>query len=80
MFLFWKKCFIEIKVAVQKKEAPLRVSHHEIIMRDYGHLLNRQNFPNYDTFKAQATTAENHLKSVTENLNKIFKGLLQSEG
>ena len=80
MFLFWKKCFIEIKVAVQKKEAPLIVSHHEIIMRDYGHFLHRQNFPNYDTFKTQASTASNHLQSATENLKNIFTGLLQSEG
>ena len=80
MFTFWKKWFIEIKVAVQKKEAPLRVSLHEIIMRDYGHLLNVQNFPNYDTFVVQASTSRSHLESATENLNNIYKGLLQSEG
>ena len=80
MFSFWKKWFIEIKVAVQKKEAPLRVSLHEVIMREYGHLINSQNFPNYNIFAAQGITAKNHLESATENLNNIYKGLLQSEG
>ena len=80
LFKFWKKSFIEIKVAVEKKEAPLRISYHQLLMRDYDHFLNEQNFLNFEAFRLQLTAASNNLLAAAENLNNIFKDLRQSEG
>ena len=79
LFKFWRKCFIEVKIAVEKKEAPLRVSFNEIIMRDYEYLLNEQNFPTIEVFRNHLTIARNNLLSATDNLNIIFKEMREVE-
>ena len=81
LYNFWKKSFIEIKVAVEKQEAPRRVSYHEIIMRDYQHFFNEQNFPNFAAFQNQLNHVSQNILSAAENLNNTLKALRrQSEG
>ena len=79
LFKFWRKCFLEVKIAVEKKEAPLRVSYNEIIMRDYEYLLNEQNFPTIEVFRHQLTIARINLLSDTDNLIDIFEDLRAPE-
>ena len=50
----WKKSFTEVRVAVEKKEAPLGIYYPEVIMRDYEHFLAEQNF---EAFRNELTIA-----------------------
>ena len=82
MFLyeFWKNCFIQIKVAVQKKEPLPRESFHTVMLREYGRFLNVHNFPSLDAFKQEAWLAVISLKNASEALNNMYKTLMKSDG
>ena len=73
MFEFWKKSFIKIKVLVQKQEPLPSPAYSEVISREYGRFLQEHNFPNVDTFKAEARGAIASLKNDSENFNNIYK-------
>ena len=76
MFEFWKKCFIQIKVAVQSEEPLPSESYHEVISRDYGRFLQDNNFANVDAMKTEAAVAIISLKNASENLNTKYKQML----
>ena len=79
MFLFWKKSFIELKVAVHKNEILPRDSCHEIMMREYGHLLHEENFADSDAFIAGVTQSMNLIEAATKILDNTFKDLMKNE-
>ena len=78
-FLFWKKSFIELKVAVHKNEIISHESYHEALMRGLGRFLSEENFNNLDAFKSEVRTVENTLVAATNNFNNIFKNLMEKE-
>ena len=75
MFEFWKKCFIQIKVAVQKEEPIPSESYHVVISREYGRFLQENNFDNIETMKTDANSAVISLKNASEYFNNIFKDM-----
>ena len=77
MFEFWKKCFIKIKVLVQKQETLPAHSYTEVISRDYGRFLLEHNFANLDALKAEVKVAIDSLKNESENTNNIYKDILR---
>ena len=80
LFEFWKKSFIELKVAVQKNENRPRELYHEVIMRDHGRFLNELNFNGMEAFIIETdTVAKNPFRATSENLNNIFKDLMKVE-
>ena len=79
LFQFWKKSFIELKVAVHKNEIISHESYHEALMRGLGRFLNEENFNNLDAFKSEVRTVENTLVATTNNFNNIFKNLMKKE-
>ena len=79
MFLFWKKSFIELKVAVHKNELLPRDSCHEVMMREYGHLLHEENFADSDAFIDGVTNSMNVIKAATMILDNTFKDLMKNE-
>ena len=79
LFQFWKKSFIELKVAVHKNEIISHESYHEALMRGLGRFLNEENFNNLDAFKSEVRTVENTLVATTNNFNNIFKNLMEKE-
>ena len=82
MFLyeFWRKCFIKIQVAVQKKESLPQESFHIVILREYGRFLNGHNFPNLHAFKNEVWVAVTSLKAASETFNNTYKTLMKSGG
>ena len=77
MFEFWKKCFIKIKVLVQKQESLPPPTYTEVISRDYGRFRRDHNFASVDAFIAEARVAIDALKNESENTNNIYKDLLR---
>ena len=80
MFEFWRKCFIQIKVAVQKQEALPRESWHEVILREYGRFLNSHNFANTDVFDTEVRVVRESLKNESEAFNNTYKALIKRDG
>ena len=76
MFEFWKKCFIKIKVLVQKQESLPPPTYTEVISRDYGRFLQHHNFANFDALKAESRVAIDSLKNDSENYNNIYKVIM----
>ena len=74
MFLFWKKSFIELKVAIHKSEKLPRVFSQAII-RDLGRFLDEQNFNNSQALKNEARIAMEAIRADTVTLNNIFKDI-----
>ena len=79
VFEFWKKCFIQTKVAVQKEEPLPRESWHVVMLREYGRFSNSQNFTNLNAFKAEARVAQESLKNTSDNLNNTYKALTKRD-
>ena len=77
MFEFWKKCFIKIKVLVQKQESLPPPTYTEVISRDYGRFKRDHNFASVDAFIAEAQVAIDALKNESENTNNIFKEIMR---
>ena len=75
MFEFWRKCFIQTKVAVQKEEPLPRESWHVVMMREYGRFMNRDNFVNFYAFDSEAQVARQSLVEQSDHYNKIYKEL-----
>ena len=80
MFEFWRKCFIQIKVAVQKQESLPRESWHEVILREYGRFLNSHNFANTDVFDTEVRVVRESLKNESEAFNNTYKALIKRDG
>ena len=79
MYEFWRKCFIQTKVAVQKGEPLPRESWHVVIFREYGRFLNSANFANHDAFESEAKIAVESLVNASENFNNTYKAMMQSD-
>ena len=77
VFEFWKKCFIQTKVAVQKEEALPRESWHVVMLREYGRFTNSHNFTNLNAFDTEARIAKESLKNASDNLNNTYKALME---
>ena len=80
MVEFWKKCFIQIKVAVQSEEPLPSESYHEVISRDYGRFLQENNFANVDVMKNEAMVAIISLKNASENFSNNYKQMFGEGG
>ena len=79
MFEFWKKCFIQNKVFVQKQEPLPPTAYTEVISRDYGRFLQENNFANVEAFIAEAKVVIASLKNDSENFNNVYKEILREE-
>ena len=79
MFEFWRKCFIQTKVAVQKGESLPSESWHLVIFRDYGRFLDSANFSIYDAFVTETRVAIESLKNASDNLNNTYKALMKGD-
>ena len=77
IFEFWRKCFIQTKVAVQKEEPLPRESWHVVMLRDYGRFLDSHNFTNLNAFDTEARIAKESLKNASDNLNNTYKALMK---
>ena len=66
MFEFWRKCFIKIKVSVEKKKPLPSESFHQVILRDHGRFLDSTNFATPDALEAEGLAAMDTLKSASE--------------
>ena len=77
LFLFWKKSFIELKVAVHKDENLPRESWHEVLMREHGRFLIDQNFTDSFAFEAEVLLVIDVVLQAIENLNNTFKELMK---
>ena len=77
IFEFWRKCFIQIKVAVQKEEPLPRESWHVVMLREYGRFLDSHNFANLDAFYTEARVAKESLKNASDDLNNTYKALMK---
>lgn len=77
---FGKKCFIQIKVAVQSEEPLHSESYHEVISRDYGRFLQENNFANVDVMKNEAMVAIISLKNASENFSNNYKQMFGEGG
>ena len=75
MFEFWKKCFIQNKVLVQKQEPLPPSAYTEVISRDYGRFLQGNNFANVEAFITEAKVVIASLRNDSENFNNIYKEL-----
>ena len=73
IFEFWKKCFIQLRVKLVKKEPLPSEFYHEVIFRDYGRFLLYQNFANVDAMETEASIAIISLKNESDNFNNIYK-------
>ena len=67
LYSFWSKSFMELRVAVHKNENLPLDSYHETIMREFGHLLNVQNFKDSDVFQEEVSNAVNNLHAAYVN-------------
>ena len=77
---FWKKCFIQIKLAVQKQESPPREPWHIVIVREYGRFLISGNFTHLDAFEAEVRLAFDSLKTACNHFNDAYKAMVASDG
>ena len=66
MFEFWRKCFIQIKVLVQRRESLPGESFHKVILREHGRFLDSDNFSTPDALEAEGSAVMDSLKSVSE--------------
>ena len=79
IYEFWRKCFIQTKVAVQKGEPLPSESWHVVIFRDYGRFLNSANFSIHDAFKTETRVAIESLKNASDNFNNTYKALMKRD-
>ena len=76
IFEFWKKCFIQLRVKLVKKEPLPSEFYHEVIFRDYGRFLLYQNFANVDAMETEASISIISLKNESDNFNNTFKEIM----
>ena len=77
---FWKKCFIQIKLAVQKQESPPREPWHIVIMREYGRFLVSGNYTNLDAFETEVELAFASIKTASNHFSDTYKAMMESDG
>ena len=79
IFEFWRKCFIQTKVAVQKKESLPRETWHFVIFREYARFLNSDNFANHDAFESEARVAVASLVNASDTFDNTYKAMMMTD-